>query len=60
MKYVIYKKIPNRNCQPSIIKSWNEKVVEATPAFKWAIGKNIGTVLEWLNSRGWTVEIKGD
>lgn len=33
------------------VESWDEKVIAATPAMKWAINKPIREVLDWLEHR---------
>jgi hypothetical protein len=43
------------------IESWNGIVIKATPAFWWAIGKEIDRVIWWLDDRyiTWTVVADG-
>lgn len=57
MKYVVSKKVPNRPNHPSTIWTWDEKVVKATPAFNWAVGKKISYIYDWLIEHGWEVTI---
>lgn len=33
------------------IETWDEKVIAGTPSMRWAIGKDLDYVLEWLDMR---------
>lgn len=39
-------------------RTWDEQVVSASPAFNWAVGKRLYTVLVWLEAKyiPWKVE----
>ena len=57
MKYILSHNIPKRKVERSTIKSWNGRVVDADPIFKWMIGKDIAVAIRWLTDHNWSIEI---
>ena len=50
MLYHIVKYAPYRSMQ---VEAWDGKIIKATPALAWAIGKDIGYFLERSQYRGY-------
>jgi hypothetical protein len=38
--------------------SFDGKVTSAQPAFKWAVGKPVGNVVDWCKEKGMTIRVR--